>query len=115
MRMRSPSLVKLSQAGAYPRAYVTRRITGRGIFFGPFASRRSADSFLESFLDVFHLRRCQIKILRDPSFPGCIYSEMKKCLAPCFGGCTDEEYAVESARAAGFLETAGTSAISALE
>jgi excinuclease UvrABC nuclease subunit len=115
MRLRSPALIKLSQASAYPRAYVTRRAAAGGVCFGPFASRRAADTFLESFLDLFHLRRCQIKILRDPSFPGCIYSEMKKCLAPCFAGCTDEEYAAESSRAAAFLDTGGSSAITALE
>ena len=115
MRLHSPALIKLSQAGAYPRAYVTRRASAGGICLGPFASRRAAETFLESFLDVFRLRRCQIKILRDPSFPGCIYSEMKKCLAPCFAGCTDEEYADESSRAAAFLASGGASEISALE
>src|SRR5260370_28772419 len=40
--------------------------------------------------------RCQIKIRRDPTFPGCLYSEMKMCLAPCFAGCTKEEYDVRS-------------------
>ena len=116
MRLRSPALIRFSQASAYPRAYVTRRASaGGGVCFGPFASRRSAEAFLESFLDLYHLRRCQIKILRDPSFPGCIYSEMKKCLAPCFAGCSDEEYAAESARAVAFLETQGASAIAALE
>jgi excinuclease UvrABC nuclease subunit len=112
MRLRSPALIKFSQSSAYPRAYVTRRAAAGGTCF---ASRRAADDFLESFLDLFRLRRCQIKILRDPSFPGCIYSEMKKCLAPCFAGCTDAEYAAESMRAAAFLDTRGASAVSALE
>ena len=115
MRLRSPALIKLSQAGAYPRAYVTRRFAAGGPCFGPFASRRAAETFLESFLDLFKLRRCQIKILRDPAFPGCIYSEMKKCLAPCFAGCSDEQYAAESSRAAAFLDTAGLSVLQALE
>ena len=115
MRLHSPALIKLTQASAYPRAYVTRRASSGGICLGPFASRRAAEMFLESFLDLFRLRRCQIRILRDPSFPGCIYSEMKKCLAPCFAGCTDQEYAAESARAAAFLATGGASALSSLE
>jgi hypothetical protein len=116
MRLRSPALIRFNQSSAYPRAYVTRRATaGGGMCFGPFASRRSAETFLESFLDLYRLRRCQIKILRDPSFPGCIYSEMKKCLAPCFAGCSDEDYAAEAERAASFLETQGESAVSAFE
>jgi excinuclease ABC subunit C len=115
MRLLPPALVKFNQSGAYPRAYVSRRAGASGLYFGPFATRRAADAFLESFLDLFLLRRCQIKIRRDPLFPGCIYSEMKMCLAPCFAGCTAEEYAAEAGRAAAFLTTGGASLLSALE
>ena len=45
----------------------------------------------------------------DPKFPGCIYSEMKMCLAPCFKGCSDERYAEESARVERYLESGGHS------
>ncbi|HEY1865465.1 MAG TPA: hypothetical protein VGG55_00245, partial [Candidatus Acidoferrales bacterium] len=58
---------------------------------------------------LFRIRRCQIKIRRDPDFPGCIYSEMKMCMAPCFAGCTDEEYGHEVARVSDFLMTRGAS------
>jgi excinuclease ABC subunit C len=61
------------------------------------------------------VRRCQIKIRRDPAFPGCIYSEMKMCLAPCFAGCTREEYDVEVQRLVQFLETRGGSLRSTYE
>jgi excinuclease ABC subunit C len=45
----------------------------------------------------------------DPAFPGCIYSEMKMCLAPCFKGCRDEEYAAEVARVQNYFDTRGQS------
>jgi excinuclease UvrABC nuclease subunit len=115
MRFRPPALIKFSHANAYPRAYVTRRTGASGVYFGPFATRRSAETFLDSFLDLFRLRRCQITIRRDPSFPGCIYSEMKMCLAPCFAGCTVEEYAAEAERARAFLDSGGASLLSGLE
>src|SRR4029077_15218406 len=51
----------------------------------------------------------------DPEFPGCIYSEMKMCLAPCFAGCTKEEYDVEVQRLVTFLETGGASLRETLE
>jgi len=41
----------------------------------------------------------------DPSFPGCIYSEMKMCLAPCFKGCTDEEYYAEVNRVQAYFDS----------
>jgi excinuclease ABC subunit C len=95
---------------AYPRCYVTRRIRpDEGFYFGPFASRRTAEDFSEGFLDLFKTRRCQIKIRRDPDYPGCMYSEMKMCLAPCFAGCTKEEYDVEVGRLLETLESSGAS------
>jgi excinuclease ABC subunit C len=112
--LRPPALVKMNLATAYPRAYVTRRIAAGGFYFGPFATRRAADAFLEPFLDLFRIRRCQIKIRRDPAFPGCIYSEMKMCLAPCFAGCTAEQYAAEVARVVEFLGSGGASLLQEL-
>jgi len=122
MRLRPAAVLKVNLRNAYPRCYVTRRIlvdaagvpTG-GAYYGPFASRRSAQAFAERILDLFKVRRCQIKIRRDPSFPGCLYSEMKMCLAPCFAGCTKEEYDVEVQRLAQFLETGGGSLRSTIE
>jgi excinuclease UvrABC nuclease subunit len=40
---------------------------------------------------------------------------MKMCLAPCFAGCTKEEYDVEVQRLVQFLETSGSSLRSAFE
>lgn len=115
-RLRPPALLKINLANAYPRCYVTRRILGDGgAYFGPFPSRKAADSFASEFLNLFKIRRCQIKIRRDPAFPGCIYSEMKMCLAPCFAGCSQEEYDAEVARVTRFLESSGASYTSELE
>jgi excinuclease UvrABC nuclease subunit len=47
----------------------------------------------------------------DPAFPGCIYSEMKMCLAPCFKGCTGEEYTAEVSRVRAFFDTQGDSLV----
>ncbi len=114
-RLRPPAVLKISLANAYPRCYATRRISGNGLYFGPFKSRREADAFASAFLDMFKIRRCQIKIRRDPNFPGCIYSEMKMCLAPCFAGCSKEEYDAEVGRVVSFLSTGGGSLTAELE
>jgi excinuclease ABC subunit C len=122
MRVRPAAVLKVSLRNAYPRCFVTRHISvdergspNAGAFYGPFASRRSADAFAEKFLDLFKVRRCQIKIRRDPTFPGCLYSEMKMCLAPCFAGCSKEEYDVEVSRLVSFLDTSGNSLRAAFE
>jgi excinuclease ABC subunit C len=121
-RLRPPAVLKISLRNAYPRCYVTRRIavdeTGAptaGAYYGPFPSRKSALAFSEQALDLFKVRRCQIKIRRDPTFPGCIYSEMKMCLAPCFAGCTKEEYDAEVQRLVQFLDTNGNSLRTSIE
>jgi|HubBroStandDraft_4_1064222.scaffolds.fasta_scaffold66586_2 excinuclease ABC subunit C len=121
-RLRPPAVLKISLRNAYPRCYVTRRVavdeTGAptaGAYYGPFPSRKSALAFSEQALDLFKVRRCQIKIRRDPTFPGCIYSEMKMCLAPCFAGCTKEEYDAEVQRLVQFLDTNGNSLRAAIE
>jgi excinuclease UvrABC nuclease subunit len=122
MRMRPPAVLKVSLRNAYPRCFVTRKISvdetgtpSAGAYYGPFASRKSAAAFAERALDFFKVRRCQIKIRRDPTFPGCIYSEMKMCLAPCFAGCSKQEYAAEVQRLVKFLETDGHSMRNAIE
>jgi excinuclease ABC subunit C len=116
LRLRRPALLKVNLRNEYPRCYVTRRLRGDGgFYFGPFASRHSADAFAEGFLDLFKIRRCQIKIRRDPAYPGCIYSEMKMCLAPCFAGCTKEEYDSEVDRVLEALDTTGAALTLALE
>jgi excinuclease ABC subunit C len=115
VRLRPPAVLKVSLTNAYPRCYATRRIGSNGFYFGPFASRRAADAFASSFLDLFKIRRCQIKIRRDPGFPGCIYSEMKMCLAPCFAGCSNEDYETEVGRVVTFLATGGASLTAELE
>jgi excinuclease UvrABC nuclease subunit len=122
MRLRPPAVLKVSLRSAYPRCYVTRRIDideggapAAGAYYGPFASRRSAETFAGSALDFFKVRRCQIKIRRDPCFAGCIYSEMKMCMAPCFAGCTKEDYDIEVQKLVQFLDTGGGSLRNSLE
>jgi excinuclease ABC subunit C len=116
LRLRPPTVLKVNLRNEYPRCYVTRSIRADGGFYlGPFASRRLAEAFAQGFLDLFKIRRCQIKIRRDPSFPGCIYSEMKMCLAPCFAGCTKEDYDVEVSRVVEALASAGESLTEQLE
>jgi excinuclease ABC subunit C len=97
LHLRAPALLRLAAENAYPRVYVTNRVTVRSMAstYGPFPSRAAAEHYLEDSLNFFELRRCTEELHPDPEFPGCIYSEMKMCLAPCFRGCTDERYAEE--------------------
>ena len=112
LRLRPAPLVKLHLENRYPRASVTTRLgrlSGRSLYYGPFASRSAAGKFASDSLDFFKMRRCVDDLHPDPAFPGCIYSEMKMCLAPCFKGCTDEEYEAEVARVQNYFDSRGQS------
>ena len=112
LRLRFAPLIKLHLENEYPRASVTTRIArlaGKNIYYGPFPSRLAAEKFMSDALDFFKMRRCTDDLHPDPKFPGCVYSEMKMCLAPCFKGCTDDEYRTEVVRVEDFLNTRGES------
>ncbi|MGA3317857.1 MAG: UvrB/UvrC motif-containing protein [Candidatus Korobacteraceae bacterium] len=118
LRLRFAPLVKLILDNPYPRATVTTRISGvkgNAQYFGPFATRVAAEKFANDALDLFKMRRCVDDLHPDPQFPGCIYSEMKMCLAPCFKGCSDEEYVAEVGRVQQFLESGGHSLVREIE
>jgi excinuclease UvrABC nuclease subunit len=118
LRLRPAPVVRFNLENEYPRAYVTTRIgkmSGRSLYYGPFRSRAVADKFLNDSLDLFKMRRCTFDLNPDPNFPGCVYSEMKMCLAPCFKGCTDEAYAAEVARVQEYLDSGGQSLLLELE
>jgi excinuclease ABC subunit C len=118
LRLQSPALVRLNLENAYPRAYVTNklgRLSGRSLYYGPFRSRAAAEKFMNESLDLFKIRRCTFELHPDPAYPGCVYSEMKMCLAPCFKGCTDEAYAAEVARVQEYFDSGGESLLHAVE
>src|SRR6202140_3070177 len=112
LRLRFAPLVKLHLENEFPRASITTRLgrmSGKNLYYGPFASRVAAEKFMNDALDFFKMRRCVDDLHPDPKFPGCIYSEMNMCLARCFRGCTDDEYRAEVLRVEDFLDSRGES------
>ncbi|MBO0912358.1 MAG: hypothetical protein J2P13_11250 [Acidobacteria bacterium] len=100
------------QTGDYRRAL---KPESGNLYYGPFPSRAAAEKFSSEALDLFKMRRCVEDLHPDPSFPGCVYSEMKMCLAPCFKGCTDDEYQGEVDRVRKFFDSRGESLSRELE
>ncbi len=102
-------------ASTAPEPGASTGLRGNARYFGPFPTRVAAEKFATDSLDLFKMRRCTFDLNPDPAFPGCIYSEMKMCLAPCFKGCTDEEYAAEVGRVQQYLESGGQSLVREIE
>ncbi len=117
MHLRAPAFIRYLGGNPYPRIVVTHKPSQReaGWAYGPFASRAAAERFADEALKLFLLRRCTDDLHPDPSHPGCVYSEMKMCLAPCYKGCSDERYAEESGAVESFLATRGDSKLVTLQ
>ncbi|HTM18232.1 MAG TPA: hypothetical protein VL135_15065 [Terracidiphilus sp.] len=111
MHLRAPAFVRFLGSNPYPRVVVTNKPSQREAdwAYGPFASRSAAERFAEEMLKLFLLRRCTDDLHPDPTHPGCVYSEMKMCLAPCYKGCSDERYSQESDAVQDFLASRGES------
>ena len=111
LHLKSPAFVRFLGSNSYPRITVTHRPSQREAdwSYGPFQSRSAAERFADEALKLFLLRRCSDDLSPHPSHPGCVYSEMKMCLAPCYQGCSDERYGEEAAAVQSFLATRGDS------
>jgi excinuclease UvrABC nuclease subunit len=115
MHLGAPTFIRYLGTNPYPRITVTNRVSNRpgqreaDWAYGPFQSRASAERFADEVLKLFLLRRCIDDLDPNPAHPGCVYSEMKMCLAPCYKGCTDDRYAEESSAVQSFLATRGES------
>jgi len=113
VRLRMPAYVKLTLSNEFPRTQVTTRLGGgRGLYYGPFRARASAELFENQFLDLFQIRRCQENLEPSPAHPGCIYGEMNMCLRPCQQVVSPEEYRSEVDRVEEFLNGDGAALIS---
>jgi len=109
MHLRPPAFVRFLGGNPYPRITISYHPSQREAnwAYGPFPSRAAAERFADEALKLFLLRRCIEDLDPNPNHPGCVYSEMKMCLAPCYKGCTDERYAEEADAVQSFLATRG--------
>lgn len=78
----------------YPRLFVTReRKSDRARYFGPYQSSSAAHTALETVVKIFGLYTCKRSFPRDIGKERpCIYRDMGRCVAPCAGGVSGEEY-----------------------
>jgi excinuclease UvrABC nuclease subunit len=116
MHLGAPAFIRFFGGNAYPRIAVTNHPSQReaGWAYGPFPSRAAAERFADEMLKLFLLRRCTEELAPHSDHPGCVYSEMKMCLAPCYQGCTNERYTEEAAAVEQFLATRGESSLGPL-
>jgi excinuclease ABC subunit C len=96
--------LKIDLGADWPRVFVTRRLEeDGGRYFGPFASARSVRQTLKLIKGIFPFRSCSRSITDSTSRP-CLEYHIGRCLAPCVGVVSREEYAEVIRQVILFLE-----------
>ncbi len=85
--------IKITE-GEYPRVVVTRRRDGdKGRYFGPYQSASTAREAADVVTRIFSLPTCRRSFPRDIGRDRpCLYRQMRRCVAPCAGDISGEEY-----------------------
>ena len=82
--------IKVNVKADYPDLYITRRILNDGArYFGPYANSGSAKEMIEFIKSRYRIRQCRSFKYKDRP---CLNYYIKKCMAPCMGYVSKEEY-----------------------
>lgn len=82
--------IKVNVKAEYPDVYITRRKLNDGArYFGPYANAGAAKEMVEFIKAKFKIRQCKSFKYKDRP---CLNYHIKKCMAPCMGYITKEEY-----------------------
>jgi excinuclease ABC subunit C len=85
--------LKIDLGSPWPRLEITRRVQpdGGSRYFGPYASAGSVRKTLDLVKKLFPWRSCTKAITGKDPRP-CLDYYIHRCIAPCSGYCTKEEY-----------------------
>ncbi|MFW6309085.1 MAG: excinuclease ABC subunit UvrC [bacterium] len=86
--------IKVTVQEDFPQIFKTRLVKKDGSrYFGPFANVDAVYKTLNTIKDLFSLRRCKKDLDADnPEDRPCLNYHIDKCLGPCIGEVTPEEY-----------------------
>ncbi|MBI2305640.1 MAG: excinuclease ABC subunit UvrC [Chloroflexi bacterium] len=84
--------LKITVQEDWPRVYITRRLEREGArYFGPYASAASVRTTLDLVKKLFPFCSCN-KFFDGQYRRPCLEYYIRRCVAPCTGGVTKEEY-----------------------
>ena len=85
--------LKIDLNEEFPRVYITRRVAEDGArYFGPFATANTVRKSMDLVKRLFPYRSCAKTITGTDARP-CLEYYINRCVAPCTGFATREEYA----------------------
>jgi DNA polymerase III subunit epsilon len=95
--------VKLTRE-PWPRLSLVRHVTEDDAdYVGPYTSRRAAERAVAALHEAFPIRQCSGRMPKVPALSACALAEMGKCLSPCNGSVSAEDYAAVVSRLRGAL------------
>ncbi len=85
--------IKVDLSKPFPNFEITRKITNKGKYFGPYFAGVSAKDILDIINYAYPVRKCSSPISANgkPKKP-CLYYDMHLCSAPCNQKISEEEY-----------------------
>jgi len=84
--------IKVTTNEEYPRIFMTRKVEKDGArYFGPYTSSNEVRETINFLTKTFLIRTCKKKIGSKKERP-CLNYYINKCMAPCYGGITSEQY-----------------------
>lgn len=85
--------IKVTVQEPFPRVYVTRRVVNDGArYFGPYTSVGPMREALEVVKRLHTVRSCRYDLPREGPDRPCLDYHIGRCLAPCVGLQTEEQY-----------------------
>lgn len=94
--------IKIDLKSDYPGVFITRRLINDGSkYFGPYANPGAAKEMVDFIKQKYKIRQC--RTLKERTRP-CLNYHINKCLAPCMGYVTKEEYRKQIDEIMGLLD-----------
>ncbi len=85
--------IKVTQKEAFPRVFVTRDVRNDGSrYFGPFTSVGPLRQALEVVKRLYWVRSCRYNLPKEAPDRPCLDYHIGRCLAPCVGLQSQEDY-----------------------
>lgn len=94
--------IKIDIKSEYPNVTITRKIINdRSKYFGPYANPGAAKEMVDFIKQKYKIRQCKNFKFNDRA---CLNYHIKRCLAPCMGYVSKEEYMEQINEIIGLLE-----------
>ena len=82
--------IKINVKADFPDIYITRKILNDGAkYFGPYPNASAAKEMVDFIKSKFKIRQCKSFKYKDRA---CLNYHIKKCMAPCMGYISKEDY-----------------------